>query len=215
MAIGKIDNKTLRQKVYDELRESIMSAEMEPGQVFSLRELADKLGVSIMPVREALWQLETEKIVVIESNKRMQINTLSPSEIQELFAIRLYHETKLIEKSCIEWSKKTVDRLEVVLSKMIQANIKNHNYLHWNKEFHFAIYNNAKMPITLTLVNNLWLRLAPYFSIRTPNSTIYTNLEPHRIMFEAYKNNDCEACLKGFTADLSGTKTHILSMMAR
>lgn len=211
MPIGKIDNKTLRQKVYDELRESIMSAEMQPGQVFSLREMADKLGVSIMPIREALWQFETEKIIVIESNKRMHINELTLSEINELFDIRLYHESKLVERSCQDWNKKLVNRLESLLEKMIQANTK--NYLHWNKEFHFAVYNNTNMPITLTLVNNLWLRLAPYFSIRNSNSTIYTNVELHREMFEAYKTRNCSACLQGLKKDLDETREHILSLL--
>jgi DNA-binding GntR family transcriptional regulator len=60
---GLIESKTLRQKVYELLKEKILTAEILPGQKISLRNLAVMLGVSLMPVREALWQLESEKVV--------------------------------------------------------------------------------------------------------------------------------------------------------
>jgi DNA-binding GntR family transcriptional regulator len=211
MPISKIDNKTLRQKVYEQLRESILSAEMEPGESFSLRQLADSLGVSIMPVREALWQLETEKIIVIESNRKMSINILSPSEINEIFDLRLIHESRLVEASCLNKTKKVMDRLEFLLEKMKESNTKNKNYLHWNKDFHFVIYNNASLPITLSIVNNLWLRLAPYFGVREPGTHIFANIEPHAEMVRAFSNGDYETCIKGLKEDLLETREYILN----
>jgi len=52
MPIKKIQNKTLRQQVYDQLRKKIILAEMLPGQAMTIQSLADDFGVSIMPVRE-------------------------------------------------------------------------------------------------------------------------------------------------------------------
>ena len=72
MVLEKITTVTLRQKVYEQLRSKILGAELLPGEVISLRGLAEKFGVSILPVREAVWQLESEKILVVESNKKIQ-----------------------------------------------------------------------------------------------------------------------------------------------
>ncbi len=60
MGIEKITTVTLRQKVYDRMRTKILRAEILPGQVISLRGLAEQFGVSLLPVREAVWQLESE-----------------------------------------------------------------------------------------------------------------------------------------------------------
>ena len=87
MGFEKISVKTLRQEVYDKLRDKIISAEILPGETISLRELAAKFGVSLMPVREALWQLESERIIVIESNKRIRVNTLTAKEMEEALMV--------------------------------------------------------------------------------------------------------------------------------
>ena len=67
----KITSVTLRQKVYEQLRAKILGAELLPGEIINLRGLADRFGVSLLPVREAVWQLESEKILVVESNKKI------------------------------------------------------------------------------------------------------------------------------------------------
>ncbi|MBW2283524.1 MAG: GntR family transcriptional regulator, partial [Deltaproteobacteria bacterium] len=67
MGFAKIQKKTLRQQVYEQLKERMITAEILPGEQITLRNLAERLGVSLMPVREALWQLESEGAVVIEA----------------------------------------------------------------------------------------------------------------------------------------------------
>ena len=99
MVIERISVKTLRQEVYDQLRDKIISAEILPGEAVSLRGLAEKFGVSLMPVREALWQLESERIIVIESNKRIRVNTLTAKEMEEALRLRLLLESTAAETS--------------------------------------------------------------------------------------------------------------------
>jgi DNA-binding GntR family transcriptional regulator len=93
MAFEKIAVKTIRQEVYEQLRDKIISAEILPGESISLRDLAGKFGVSLMPVREALWQLESERIIVIESNKRIHVNSLTAKEMEEALRLRVMLET--------------------------------------------------------------------------------------------------------------------------
>src|SRR5512136_289503 len=111
MAIGKISVKTLRQEVYDQLRDKIISAEILPGESISLRDLAGKFGVSLMPVREALWQLESEKIIVIESNKRILVNSLTAKEMEEALRLRVMLETLAAERSCDLMPEREIPKL--------------------------------------------------------------------------------------------------------
>ena len=93
MTIEKITNVTLRQKVYEQLRTKILGAELLPGEIISLRGLAEKFGVSILPIREAVWHLESENILLVERNKRIQVNHLTSMEFKEVLNIRLLLES--------------------------------------------------------------------------------------------------------------------------
>jgi DNA-binding GntR family transcriptional regulator len=55
-----LESKTFRQRLYDQLKEKITTAEILPGEHISLRDLAEKFGVNLMPMIEALWELESE-----------------------------------------------------------------------------------------------------------------------------------------------------------
>ena len=99
-AFEKISSKTLRHAVYLQLRERIISGKLLPGQSISLRNIAEQLGVSISPVRDAVWQLESEKILVVESNKSIRVNSLDAEEMQEALNIRLLLETQAAEMAC-------------------------------------------------------------------------------------------------------------------
>jgi len=141
MAIEKISVKTLRQEVYDQLRDKIISAEILPGQTISLRELAQKFGVSLMPVREALWQLESERIIVIESNKRIRVNTLTAKEMEEALRLRLMLESTAAERACDLRPEEAVPKVKSLLETMETSVDRPKIFMRRNTQFHFFIYS--------------------------------------------------------------------------
>jgi DNA-binding GntR family transcriptional regulator len=100
MKLSKIENTTLREKVYTILREKIMLAEITPGERLTLRGIASQLDVSLIPVREALFRLESEKAIEIISNKHIQVKELSRTEIEEIYKIRIALESMAVERAC-------------------------------------------------------------------------------------------------------------------
>lgn len=118
MGLEKISVKTLRQEVYDQLRDKIISAEILPGQTISLRELAQKFGVSLMPVREALWQLESKRIIVIESNKSIRVNTLTAKEMEVALRPRLMLEATAVERACDLRPEDAIPKVKRLLEAM-------------------------------------------------------------------------------------------------
>jgi DNA-binding GntR family transcriptional regulator len=210
MKLNKISTTTLRELVYDQLRRKIISAEILPGQVVTLQGLADQLGVSLMPIREALWQLQSEQVIVIESNKRIHVNTLTPREMEEFLRIRLVLESMAAEAACelrmdhaIPKVKRFLDAMEVNI-----ADPKKHMIA--NSQFHLGIYAHAESPILLRIIEWIWARIGPYLVISSKEEGNRDALRWHRGMFEAFAEKDkkrMRECLRG---DLEGAAKIII-----
>ncbi len=213
MVLDKIEATTLRQQAYDKLTQAIMSGSMPPGFQFSLRGLASSLGVSTMPVREALWQLENDRVVVIESNKRMLINTLNVQEVHDLFSLREFLELELALRACRKRSEGVVRDTRAAFGKM-EANVhEGRLFLAWNKEFHFSIYQAGESDVYLNTVRSLWLRVAPYFSIQNL-ATHNPRVTPHRTMLEGLAGKDESLMKEGLLDDLRFAQEFILSTLS-
>ncbi len=174
MVIEKISVKTLRQEVYDQLRDRIISADILPGETISLRELAQKFGVSLMPVREALWQLESERIIVIESNKRIRVNTLTAKEMEEALRLRLMLESTAAERACVLRPESALPKLQKQLETLQAAADRPRLFMRRNSQFHIAIYSLADSPLLLEMIERLMARVGPYvftYAIATQNNT--------------------------------------------
>ena len=89
MQIGRLERVTLGERVHAELRELLMSGELAPGQKMSLRSVAETLGVSIMPVREAVARLVSDRSLEVLPNRAVRVPLMSRVRFRELTAVRL------------------------------------------------------------------------------------------------------------------------------
>jgi DNA-binding GntR family transcriptional regulator len=211
MGIEKISVKTIRQKVYDQLRDKIISAEIVPGESISLRELAAKFGVSLMPVREALWQLESEKIVVIESNKSIHVNTLTAKDMEEALRLRVLLESMAAEMACDLRPDDEIPKLKRLLESMDASTERPKIYMRKNTQLHFSIYSYSDSPLLLEIIERLWARVGPYvytYAISTHN--LSHMMKCHWEMFEAFQNKDKEKIKEALREDLESTARIII-----
>lgn len=210
MKIEKIRNRTLRQLVYDQLREKIICAEILPGEHISLRDLAERFGVSLMPVREALWQLESEDVIVIESNKGMRVNNLTPSQMEEVLRIRLVLETMTVERACVLRPANALPRLDRLLSEMNGCIQNPKKYLGKNREFHFTLYALAESPMLLEIIDRLWARIGPYLYIHAHEpENLSVAMGYHQAIFDALVKRDKKGIVHALQGDME-TAAHII-----
>lgn len=203
MVIKKIENKTLRQRVYEVLKEKMITAEILPGEKISLRSLAEKLGVSLSPVREALLQLESERIVVIESNKSIHVNNLTQDEMDEIVKLRIMLEALSAEKACDSLPDSLLPELEGMLRKMYDSVDKPSVYLKHNQNFHFTIYRQANSPILFDLISNLWMRIGPYiFLCAQVKQDVLLAMKHHQAIYDALASRDKPRVSKAIEDDL-------------
>ena len=203
MKIEKISPKTIRQQVYDQLRRKIISAEILPGQVMTLQGLATEFGVSMMPVREALWQLESEKVIVIDANKSICVSALSAKDMKEALEIRMILESRAAEKACNRITHDELAKLKQLLDGMEASYDKPKRFMLLNSQFHFTIYSCADSPMLLGIIDSLWARIGPYLNIGWAKAGDHSfTLNCHREMYEALIHKDKKRLKKWLCGDL-------------
>lgn len=151
---GGIQRQTTVTLVADELRRRIMSGALPEGQQLRQEALAAELGVSRIPIREALRQLEAEGFVAIASHRGAVVSKLSLDEIIELFELRIRLETWLLELAIPQMSEDDLNAAEAALETMI-SNRKIENWGQLNWDFHAVLYAPAARPATLRILRRI------------------------------------------------------------
>ncbi|MBL7178102.1 MAG: GntR family transcriptional regulator [Desulfobacteraceae bacterium] len=214
MKLNKVDGKTLRQKVYDQLRHGIITGKILPGESIKLRDVADQFGVSLMPVREALWQLESEKVIVIESNRSIHVNELTAREMQEAIEIRLMLETLAAQRACERRPDSALLKVKRLLQDMQASLDKPKRYMMKNNQFHFAIYSYSDSAILLQMIDWLWARVGPYVFIHaTKVEDLSPTMKCHEDMFEAFAKKDKEMMTDALQRDLKSYARFIIEYL--
>lgn len=197
-----IDKRTFRAKVYEILRERIIAGKLMPGETITLRGLAQELGVSVAPVREALVQLESEQVILRRDNRDYRVNTLSRKEFDEIFRIRRLIEPYLGKRACNRRPDSAVEESEHIYAELRETRGDAKRLMALNHDLHFLIYSCSDSPILLGIVRGLWARVGPYLAISIQNKNIEEDLELHATMLAAFKQNDHTAFKKALLADM-------------
>jgi DNA-binding GntR family transcriptional regulator len=153
--------KSLKEQVYDFLREQMRRGEILPGSVIDMEETSKKLGVSRTPLRDALLQLESEDFVAILPRRKVIVNVLTVQDIKNYYEIIGALESIAIIKSFERLTKKDIDFMEQMNQEMKQAIDANDFDLYYEKNLNFhSVYldlcQNEKL---IRLVNTLKKRL--------------------------------------------------------
>lgn len=127
------------------LRNAIVDGRLPAGTRLDQNELAAELGVSRMPIREALKQLETERLVVVYPYRGVEVSSLDPSSILEMFEIRIALERLAIARACETLTASHISRMRQVLEAMdghIVPSPDGDPWMDMNQTFH-GIINEA------------------------------------------------------------------------
>lgn len=156
-AARRLRRTTTVEAAADELRRLILAGTFPAGHALRQDAVADALGTSRIPVREALRLLAAEGLVVIHPHRGAVVSTLSPAEIAELFDLRALLEPDLLRHAVpLQGAADHADAGRILAS--YAAAIAQRNVDAWgelNTEFHLALYRPAKRPQTLAVVRML------------------------------------------------------------
>ncbi|PLR75928.1 GntR family transcriptional regulator [Bacillus sp. V3-13] len=152
----RIENKdTLHLKVCNVIREAIIRGDFKPGERLKQSDLADKLGVSRMPVREALQKLESEGLIIIEPHKGAIVKSISINDIEEIYSLRAELEKLAVYKSIDLLTEEDIHQLTILVDRMETAEDVD-SFVSDNIEFHKLLVRRCKWERLNGFISNLW-----------------------------------------------------------
>ena len=183
-----------------ELRTGILSGRYPVGSKLDQQALAGELGASHIPIRESLRQLEAEGLVRILPRRGAFVSELSIAELREIYLIRQALEPIATGLAVPSISASTILKLRGLVDRMALLNEDQERWQQCNRQFHFAIYADARSPFLLQLIGLLWDRSSLF-------RNFYTRLETHRDhsqhahidILDACARHDPEAAAKAMT----------------
>ena len=151
------NHKPLREIVYEELKRQILKGEIAPGHRMMEVELADDMGVSRTPVREAIRKLELEGLVLMIPRKGAEVAEITEKNMQDVLEVRKALEELSVQLACERITPEQVEEMKMAaedfrkvlksgdVTKIAEADVKFHDII-------FAATNNQRL---ITLLNNL------------------------------------------------------------
>jgi len=133
------------EHVHRVIRESILDGSLEPGETMSQVALADELGVSRTPLREALRMLQGEGLILSEPNRRVRVAPLSLADVEELYAIRIPLEVTALRLSLPRMTPEDIADLEGSMAAMAHF-AEADDYARWyvpHQAFHRGLTQRA------------------------------------------------------------------------
>ncbi len=110
------DNEPLYSKIAGNIRREILDGQLQPGQRLGEVALADRYGVSRVPVRDAIRRLEAERLVVVEPNRGAFVTRVDAYEATELLAVRLVLEELIVRQAAMRCTPEKLDALRSVVA---------------------------------------------------------------------------------------------------
>jgi DNA-binding GntR family transcriptional regulator len=196
MSRAEQDSSTSRlatsERVAEYLRDAILSGEIKPGEHLGQGDIAQRLGSSRLPVREALRMLELQGLAELEANKGARVPVLGRRDVDLLYQMR-----EAIEPLALGESMARLDLTEVNDLARLQARIVDwpgvSEFLALDREFHLLSYSRCDMEPLLTTITRLWNSTQHhrriYITLAGPEKHWVVNAE-HNLILDALRRGD-------------------------
>ena len=182
--------------VHDMLRESIIHGEYKPGERLVIDEVAARLGVSQIPVREAVRQLEADGLVTVEPYTGATVTQFNPDLAYEIFALLEALEVICGRRACTCMSDVELDELDAVVRQMDACITEPERWSQLNREFHLLICRFAGVQLIERMLENTldhWDRLRLHYVKDVLVHRIPAAQQEHRAMIDAFGRRDADA----------------------
>ncbi len=201
--IARIDQSKLRENVYSALRDAFTRGEFAPGDTVNLRGLADQLGTSITPVREAVRRLVAEGALIDTPSRTLMVPPFDANRMQDLKKARLALESLILDLAVSRMNDETLAKMDAVLAAPRSTDQSTPD-LQQNYDFHFTLYRQSGSAVLLPLVEALWLQYGAYLNLVIHHRDA-ANIEEHKYHHEilkALRRGDKQAAHNALTADI-------------
>jgi DNA-binding GntR family transcriptional regulator len=215
----KVSHRTIASAAAEEIRRRIINGEFPGGHQLRQDQLSAELGISRIPLREALVQLESEGLVRISPHKGAIVSELSSDEITELFDLRRLLEPRLLERSAPLLTASDYAELERNLDEY-SAEIMKMNVSRWgqlNTQFHLLLYSKSGLTRTFSIVNLLLQNTDRYTRLQlslSQASRLRAEKE-HKALVDFCRSGDVGRACQFLDEHILGVENELVSCFAK
>ncbi|MBA3741372.1 GntR family transcriptional regulator [Sporichthya sp.] len=201
--------------VADELRHAILRGHLVPGEKIRQDALAEQLGVSRIPVREALKTLAANGLLEYTMNLGFSVARLNESDFRQLYRLR-----RLIEEEMTtplpDLDKAAAARLASLSRQMVRAaeDMQIVDMVRLNREFHFEIFQMSGLSLMVEVVGRMWDLAAPYHSTYLFDPTNRQRvIREHKIIRAALAGGDQDAYHEAMAEHRAAIEAHLSQVL--
>lgn len=192
------------EAVYRALRGQILDGALAPGASLTLRGVAERLGVSMTPAREAVRRLVAERALAMTASGRVAVPVPDAAALEELFRARALLEPELARRALPNADKRLIEHLRK-LDNAVGHNLDTGDaagYVRANNAFHAALYARAASPALMALVESVWLQTSPV--MRRVYGRLGTGalIDYHEAALDALVRRDADALAGSIRSDV-------------
>ncbi|MEO9176008.1 MAG: GntR family transcriptional regulator [Gaiellales bacterium] len=207
---------TLADAATAELRERILSGELESGSPLRLEELARSLGMSISPIREAVRKLETLGLAVHVAHRGSRVKELDVNDLRDTYEARLALETVAVERAAsriteteIERARTELERYTVCFERGDRAAARAAH-----DAFHFTLYSASGSEWLVRLIRPAWENSERYRSLAAPTAELIRVRQPeHERILAALAAGDGAAAASELRHHLEQTARFVIEQL--
>jgi DNA-binding GntR family transcriptional regulator len=171
-AISKVPNVTLHERIYGELKQALIAGHLASGEVVTIRPLAEELGTSVMPVRDALLRLAAERALELMPNRSIRVPRMTRAGFDELYRIRGDLESMAAGMAAEIIQPEQLGELEAHRRRIQEATESGDAggvgdagaWVEAYKDFHFCVFAAARSVHLMPMIESMWLQSGPILS---------------------------------------------------
>jgi len=201
------DGRPLPVRVYEVVRDMIVEGELEPDTKLVQEQLAEQLGVSRTPVRDALSRLTNEGLVTWLPGSGYLVNDLTQQDVVQVYQVRESLESLGLRLACGRHTPTDLARLNALIEEMADADPgAAGRQFELNRRFHYALIEPCGNQLLLQMIDSLWDRPVSRRITRSyvhDPAQVARMVDEHRQLLAAAAGNDCDRLLELAGAHMS------------
>lgn len=218
-SLKPIERRTLWDQAYLTLKAALLEGRYAPGARIILRDVADELGISLTPVRDAVNHLIAEKVLDrggVGQGGGATVPLLDAHQFDQLMAIRASLEPLATAAAARLATAEELDGLErsmLDMKKSIES-AQGARYLAAHNRFHFGIYKMSQLPIVQDVIEGAWLRCGPTLNLALPEYKPGLKRYSHHVdALNALKKRDADKAAAAIHADIESARADVYALL--
>ena len=201
-----------------EIRRAVLTGALAPGERFSIRDLASQLGVSHIPIREALRRLESQGLIILRQARSAEVALLTTADLEAIYRLRYVIEPPLAAESVGRHDAAQT----ATLRRLLEGSRDSDPEFAWQAhyDFHCALVHPAATPWDQRVLETLWTAAERYTHLvfdptRITDRERERRFQTHRVLLDAALGDDPAAMAAALTDHLRANEERINAYIRR